>query len=251
MRWGWQGRCGISYHFLHDTQSQVRVGASLSAPWQDNGVRSRENSLLLAFQICSSTPWLLTFGSWHLMCASCPIIVTLTSCTMTLWCWRTASKICKCPSTLWQRGPGSGPSNLMGEPTNSAAMVFGPARLVPICAVTLAGVLLPQVSECPYLDVTRFSRQTCGAEFSSGSVPAVLLQGRAMEPLLLRWRRGSPVAAVHLESGWLDAQRLIAGRLLSLNGRTTSIAHRSLFSASSHCVSCDGLVSWFLACNVQ
>ena len=30
----------------------------------------------------------------------------------------------------------------------------GPARLVPICAVTLAGVSLPQVSEYPYLGAT-------------------------------------------------------------------------------------------------
>ena len=40
---------------------------------------------------------------------------------------------------------------------------------------------------------------------------------------VLGWPRGSPVAAVHFGSGWLDAQRLIAGRLLSLFGRITSI----------------------------
>ena len=45
-------------------------------------------------------------------------------------------------------------------PTKSAAMVFGPARLVPICAVTLAGVPLPQVSEYPYLGVTLTSSLT-------------------------------------------------------------------------------------------
>ena len=108
-------------------------------------------------------------------------------------------------------------------PTTSAAMVFGPARLVPICAVTLAGVPLPQVSEHPYLGVTLTSSLTCvphrgnrlfaqcvswcrsehlplvfasdlththalwGAEFCSGSAPAVrLLDSNAtLEPLFV------------------------------------------------------------------
>ena len=39
MRWGRQGRCWhLMCHFLRDTQSQVRVGASLSPPWQDSGI---------------------------------------------------------------------------------------------------------------------------------------------------------------------------------------------------------------------
>ena len=49
-------------HFLRDTQSQVRVGASLSAPWQDSGIAKGEFSPP-CFSICSSTPWLLTFGN--------------------------------------------------------------------------------------------------------------------------------------------------------------------------------------------
>ena len=154
-------------------------------------------------------------------------------------------------------------------PTKATSMVFGPARLVPICAVTLAGVPLPQVSEYPYLGATLTSSLTwvlpirklnargnrlfaqcvswCrsehlplvfasnlfhtyvspsvlwGAEFCSGSAPAVRLLDRAIRRwtrCLLGWPRGSPVPAVHLESGWPDAQRLITGRLF---GRITSM----------------------------
>ena len=66
-----------------------------------------------------------------------------------------------------------------------------------------------------------------GAEFCSGSVPAVRLLDRAIRRwsrCLLGWPRGSPIPAVHLESGWPDTQRLvITGWLLSLFGRITSM----------------------------
>ena len=179
-------------------------------------------------------------------------------------------------------------------PTKSAAMVFGPARLVPFCAVTVARVPLPQISEYPYLGVTltyslnwnphirtliaRGNRlfvqcvSWCrsehlplvfasnlfhtyvlpnvlwGAVFCSGSVPAVRLQDGTIlrwSRCLLGWPRGSPIPAVHLESGWHHKSVVVPVWTHHLH------AHGKLFSASNYCVSCNGLVSWFPVCHVQ
>ena len=65
-----------------------------------------------------------------------------------------------------------------------------------------------------------------GCEFCLGSAPAMrLLDGalRRWGRCLLGWPRGSPNAAVHVEVGWPDAQRLVTGRLLSLYGRLSSL----------------------------
>ena len=129
-------------HFLRDTQ------ASLSAPWQDSGSPKGVLSSLL-FNLLIDT---LASDVRQLAPGVRPIIISPTSCTlMTLWWWWIASTICRCLATLWQRGP---------RTTKSAAMVFGPTGLVPICAATLAGVPLPQVSECPHLSVTLTSTLT-------------------------------------------------------------------------------------------
>ena len=68
---------------------------------------------------------------------------------------------------------------------------------------------------------------------------------------LLGWPRGSPVAAVHLESGWPDAQRLITGRLLSLFGRITSmpIGDYSLLPATVSRVMASCLGSLIATCS--
>ena len=65
-----------------------------------------------------------------------------------------------------------------------------------------------------------------GCKFCLGSAPAMrLLDGalRRWSRCLLGWPHGSPNAAVHVEVGWPDAQRLVTGRLLSLYGRLSSL----------------------------
>ena len=81
-------------HYLRDTQGRVL------------------SPLLL---ICSSTPWLPTFGSsWR------PSLVPSLLFPIVRWRPRgggwIASTICKCLETLWQRGPGSAASNLAWDP---------------------------------------------------------------------------------------------------------------------------------------
>ena len=130
---------------------------------------------------------------------------------MTSWWWRIASTICRCLSTLWQW-----------------------ARKWRF-KLSVGRVPLPQVSEYPHFGVTLTSSliwvphirklQTSALVFASnlfhtfvlpsalwGAVPAVRLLHRATRRwsrCLLGWPRGSPVPAVHLESGWPDAKRLI------------------------------------------
>ena len=61
------------------------------------GLLKGESSPLCS-SICSSTPWLLTSGSWHPASASCPIIASLpSSLLMTSWWCRIVSMICRCP----------------------------------------------------------------------------------------------------------------------------------------------------------
>ena len=104
-------------HFLRDTQSQVRVGASLSAPWQDSGIAQGR---VLSHLPCNLLTDTLASNVRQLVpgAASCPIIVSLTSCTLMSWWWRIASTICRCPATLWQCGSGSGASNFAWDPPN-------------------------------------------------------------------------------------------------------------------------------------
>ena len=131
---------------------------------------------------------------------------------------------------LLQLGPRKWRLTFGVGPTKAAAMVFGPTRVVPSCSVTLARVPLPQVSE-PLL--RRHSHVfphvgkliSCGnrlvAQCVSDVKPCHATSGwsdTTSEPLS---PRGSPVAAVHIESG--DAQRLITGRSLSLFGHVPSI----------------------------
>ena len=153
--------------------------------------------------------------------------------------------------------------------TKSAAMVFGPTRVVPSCSVTLAGVLpLPHVSEYPYLGVTLTSSLTwvlhirklitnrllaqcvswCRSEhlplvFASHLFHICVLKSVSWNAKFvlwvslccaapgwsdatlghLGWPRGSPISAVHIESGQPDAKRLITSRLLPLFGRISSM----------------------------
>ena len=124
-------------------------------------------------------------------------------------------------------------------PTKSVAMVFGPARLLHIrklisrgnrlfaqCVSWCRSEHLPLAFASNVFHTDVLPSVSWGAELCSGSTPAVrLLDGaiRRGSRCLLGWPRRSPVDAVHLESGWPDAQRLITGRLLSLFGRITSM----------------------------
>ena len=141
-------------------KSQIRVGASLSAPWQDSGIAQGRVFYPLLFYLLIDTlasdvrqlapgVRLLSHDRFSdQLCADDLVVVAdcehdlQVSCdVVTTWAGK------------WRFKFGLGP-------TKSAAIVFGPARLVPICAVTLAGVPLPQVSECPYLRVTLTSSLT-------------------------------------------------------------------------------------------
>ena len=63
-------------HFLRDTRSQVRVGARLSAPWQDSGIaQGKVLPLAFFFEKKIAHRHLGRRSSWHMECASCPIIV--------------------------------------------------------------------------------------------------------------------------------------------------------------------------------
>ena len=189
------------------------------------------------------------------------------------------STICKCLPRSWRCGPGSGASNLAWDPPNLQPWCLGPPDLCPSVQSVWQGFPLPQVSDLSVhtsaspsrLPSQRFFAQCvfwCRSEhlplvfasnlFHTYVLPSVswgaedsvlgqlpqygfwMVQCDVGSRCVLGWPRGSPVAAVHFGSGWLDAQRLIAGRLLSLFGRITFHTHRRLFSASSHCVSRPG-----------
>ena len=159
MRWGTGQMWHLMCHFLRNTQSQVRVGASLSAPWQDSGIAQGRvlspmlfNLLIdtLASDVRQLAPGVRLVSHHRFsnkLYADDLVVVAV-------------STICRCAATLWQCGPGSGASNLVWDPANLQPWCLGPARLVPICAVTLAGVPLPQVSEFPNLGVTLTSSLT-------------------------------------------------------------------------------------------
>ena len=141
-------------HFLRDTQSQVRVGASLSAPWQDSGIAQGRvlspllfNLLInsLASDVRQLAPGIRLL-SHHRFSDQLHAddLVVVADCKHDL---QVSCDVVAAWARKWRFKFGVGP-------TKSAAMVFGPTRLVLICAVTLAGVPLPQVSEYPSLDVT-------------------------------------------------------------------------------------------------
>ena len=90
------------------------------------------------------------------------------------------------------------------------------SRGVPTLANSFLAAIASSPSACLGVALNIF-QHTCvmpsapwGAEFSSGSplLCLLLLAGatRRWSRCLLRWPRGSPVAAVHIESGWPDAQ---------------------------------------------
>ena len=141
-------------HFFRGIESQVRLGSSLSVPLADSGIAQGRvlspllfnlvvNGLIAAvrqvapgvqlFSSSARSPGQLYADDLELMAESQhDLQVALDA--VAIWAQK------------WRFTFGIGP-------TKSDAMVFGPQRHVPPCSVTLAGTLLPVVSECPYLGV--------------------------------------------------------------------------------------------------
>ena len=92
-----------------------------------------------------------------------------------------------------------------------------------------------------------------GCEFCLGSVPAMrLLDGvlRRWCRCLLGWPRRFPNAAVHVEVGWPDTQRLVTSRLLSLRAPQL-LAHGKSFSPSCTGVPRHVCLSQLVECRLQ
>ena len=185
------------------------------------------------------------------------------SCTLMIRClWLTHQWTFRPPwMPFTDGGVGSAPFGV--DPTKSAVMVFGPRRRVPDCHLHLGGVSLPVVSptlfwtkhvqllisqgnrllaQCvawcraEHLPVKMASSilRVCvlpsvswGSEFFALSPAALHL----LDGALARWRRhvlgwppGAPCAGVLCELGWPDAEHLALGQLLSLLGRSSSMA---------------------------
>ena len=92
-----------------------------------------------------------------------------------------------------------------------------------------------------------------GCEFCLGSAPAMRLLDGALRRwcrCLLGWPRRSPNAAVHVEVGWPDTQRLVTGRLLSLRAPQL-LAHGRSFSPSCTGVPRHVCLSQLVECRLQ
>ena len=229
----------------------------------------KEESSPLCSSTSLSTPWLLTFAGWHLVCNSRAITYFPNDSTpMTSLWWLAVRMIRRCLSTLLQRGPGSGASHLvwghqicshgvwarcaqllghLGKGSSprslstltSASLSRLPSHGFPTFANSFPAAIASSLSAClgvalnifhllllPISSTLTSCRVCRGAEFCSGSAPAMRLQDgatRRWSRYLLEWPRGSPVASVHIESGWPDARLLIAGQLLFLFGRIPSM----------------------------
>ena len=136
--------------------------------------------------------------------------------------------------------------------TKSAVMVFGPRRRLPDFDLHLGGVSLPVVSSYKYLCVLltptlcwtkhvqfligrgNLPVQMASSIFRVHVLPRLLgsefflhlLDGaiRRWGRHVLGWPPGSPCAGALCELGWPDAEHLAMGRLLSLLGRSFSMA---------------------------
>ena len=139
-------------HFLRGTQSQVRVGSSLSEPWFDSGIaQGRVLSPLLfnllvnglAAAVRRSAPGAQFSPSGVRF--SCQLyaddVVLPADSVLDL---KAALEAVSEWGRKWRFTFGI-------SPTKSAVMIFGPRSRVSPCAVTLAGSLLPVVNEYTYL----------------------------------------------------------------------------------------------------
>ena len=127
-------------NFLRVTQSQVRSGASPSAPWTDTGVAQGKvlspllfNLLVNGLAASVRSPDQL-YADDLVVTAECQHDLQVSLDAVSAW------------GHQWRFSFGIGP-------TKSAVMVFGSRRSVPPCSAFLRGQELPLVSEYPYLCV--------------------------------------------------------------------------------------------------
>ena len=138
---------------LQGTQSKVRTGASLSAPWDETGIAQERVLSPLLFNILVNglaasvrqAARGVQFGSSLrftdqlfaddlVVTAECQHYLQVALDVVSAWCHR------------WRFSFWIGP-------TKSAPMVYGPRTSVPPCSVFLSGQVFPLVSEYLYLEV--------------------------------------------------------------------------------------------------
>ena len=141
-------------HFLRGTQSQVRVGSSLSEPWFDSGIAQGRVLSPLLFN-------LLVNGLAAAVRRSAPGAQFSPS-GVRFPCQLYADDVVLPADSVLDLQTALDAVSEWGRkwrftfgisPTKSAVMIFGPRSRVPSCAVTLAGSLLPVVNEYTYLGV--------------------------------------------------------------------------------------------------